>query len=95
MPKLRMPEDRKAICELIEDQLRGLASVDLPLAIPKQGDPRLVSHQLGLQGVVEDPSVRMGVNELIGNGKIVVSEPVWVDTQGSPDDSRVQYGRLA
>lgn len=96
MPKLRMPEDRQTIHWLIFDRMLGFDTAGQPLIIPKQGDPRLVSHQLGLQGMVEDPSVRMGVNELIGVGKIVTSEPEWVDEQNEDPTlaSRVLHGRL-
>jgi hypothetical protein len=95
MAKLRLPDDRQYIHWLIFNGMLSLEFAGLSLAIPKQGDPRLVSHQLELQGKVEDVSVRMGVDELIGAGKIVVSEPAWVDTQeSSRTDCRVLYGSL-
>jgi hypothetical protein len=95
MTKLRMPEDRKAILKLVFDRMRGLEAENHRLAIPTQGDPRLVSHQLGLQSEIEDPSVRMGVDELIGEGKVVMFEPARVNTQpkDSPIDLRVLYAR--
>ena len=95
MAKLRMPEDRQSIHWIIFDRMLGLESAGHQLAINQQCDPRLVSHQLGLQGKIEDPSVRMGVDELIGEGRVVTLEPAWVSAQqeGSPVTPRVLYAR--
>lgn len=93
MVKLHMPEDRAVILELILEKMQTVKC----LYIPKSGESDPVSHQLNLQGLIDSPSVRMGVNELIGAGEIVVSEPESVGTQsGDPRlTSGILYGSLA
>ena len=97
MAKLQLPDDRQTIQWLIFDRMLGLKRK--PLIIPKaiKGDPRRVSHQLQLQGVADDESVRKSVYALIDAGIIVTSEPEWVDvTQENPRlTSDVLLGHVA
>lgn len=91
--KLYMPQDEEVICGLILTRMQVLEEDDRQLVIPLKGDPRLVSHQLELQDAVDDPSVRRGIDVLIGEGKVKLFEPAWVNTQPKDRsiDLRVLY----